>query len=154
MISIITSRTLAPPQQELYILELWNRDQMLRYCNFLRSESFWGKKQILHLMFHFISITGGQRPEFLINTKQISPALHRREMHSNKKRQISPQGVRSKGTSKKLLKMTPAWLSISVKNSSKYVVFFWEDEWKLLFAWACQNFVLVQNSERDFIGPL
>ena len=26
-------------------------------------------------MFHFISITGGQRPEFLINTKQISPAL-------------------------------------------------------------------------------
>ena len=78
----------------------------------------------------------------------------RRELHSNKNWQISPQGVCGRGTFKKLLKMTPAWLSISVKNSSKYVVFFWEDEWKLLFAWACQNFVLVQNSERDFIGPL
>ena len=69
----------------------------------------------------------------------------RRELHSNKKRQISPQGVRGRGTFKKLLKMTPAWLSISVKRDSSTTqfqvcrFFFWEDEWKLLFAWACQK---------------
>lgn len=74
MISIITSRTLAPPQRTIYFRTVKSGPNAA-ILQFSEIREFLRKKQILHLMFHFISITGGQRPEFLINTKQISPAL-------------------------------------------------------------------------------